>query len=54
MNKTKSNYPEQPPVDKTEKAIMAGSCLVVGAMALGWLALGLLVVVALIKFVAGG
>lgn len=53
MNKTESKYPEQPPVDKTEKAIMAGSCLVVGAMALGWLALGLLVVVALMKFVFG-
>ena len=48
------SYPKPPPVDKTEKAIMAGSCLVVGAMALGWLALGVLVVVALIKFVAGG
>lgn len=48
-----SDYTEEKPLDKTEKAVMVGSCVVVGLMACGWLALGLLLVVALIKFVAG-
>lgn len=45
--------PEDPKPDTTEKIVVGASCLVVAVQAAIWLALAILAVTAMIKFVAG-